>query len=407
VYDDHIGDQRQERRSPARAKQGSPAPAFGARDVALLHEVAVRANEADVARGVLEFALDRIMKAQGWDVSHAYLLGRHPTPRYLPSPSLWRSADSAHWRRFRARTRRGRYAPGEGMVGAVAESREARWLADVRAASPPIRPGYEPSNVGSGLLVPVVSGWESMPVAVLEFYARRRRRESDLAVKLVESAGAMLARVFEREQVERQLAESREREQRRIGRELHDTISQDLTGITLMGERIAEELEDERSRFAAKLRTLVGHISRSRARVHALSRGLLPVEIESSEMDTALLYLAQSAREVHGVECRVRCDPDIDVGDGTVAKHLVHIAQESIQNAVKHSGADRIDVELTRRGRRVRLTVTDDGKGFSPRRQAAGVGLRLMRHRAGAIGGEFAVTSRPGRGTRVRCECEI
>ena len=209
--------------------------------------------------------------------------------------------------------------------------------------------------------------------------------------------------MFEREQAERQLAESREREQRRLGSELHDTISQELTGITMMAERLSEELGEVRSPMADEMRSLVAHLSRTRGKVHALSRGLLPVEIEAAGVRRALEAIAASTRKLHGLDCRVHGDASVDVEDEVVANHLIRIARESVQNTVKHAQAEAVEITLTQRGSLVALTIEDDGTGFSKPRVSEGLGLRLMRHRAAAIGAELTIVSRPGRGTRVRC----
>jgi signal transduction histidine kinase len=149
------------------------------------------------------------------------------------------------------------------------------------------------------------------------------------------------------------------------------------------------------------------YLSRTRSKVHALSRGLLPIEIESHGLRTALDYLVASTAEVHGIECRLDCASDIDTGNKVLTNHLVRIAQESIQNAVKHADTDTIDVAVMQQGGRITLTVTDYGSGFVADRDALGVGLRLMRHRAATIGADLSVVSKPGKGTRVRCECRL
>ncbi len=90
------------------------------------------------------------------------------------------------------------------------------------------------------------------------------------------------------------------------------------------------------------------------------------------------------------------------MGDASVAGHLYRIAQEAVNNALKHSQAGEVVIGLHREGATLRLRVSDDGRGL-PGTSDPGLGLRAMRHRAGVIGAELAVESTPGKGVRVAC----
>jgi two-component system, LuxR family, sensor kinase FixL len=89
------------------------------------------------------------------------------------------------------------------------------------------------------------------------------------------------------------------------------------------------------------------------------------------------------------------------------ATHLFRIAQEAISNALKHGGARNVQVDLEKRGKEISLSITDDGRGFTPGAPASGMGLRIMRYRAGMIGGKVRVESTEGRGTKVVCTAPI
>jgi signal transduction histidine kinase len=374
------------------------------RQLALLHDIAVKANESDSARGALRHVLARFSQAHDWPVHHAYLMRRYPEPRLVPSLSNWRCSEPSRFRAFRRLTRDSVFRVGEGMVGVVAGRRKPRWIKDVSRAVPPVRMSAGDLEARSGLLIPVLIRWEPVAVAVLEFYSADTRRLSQGELQSASSVGALLGRVFERERAERQLAEGREIEQRNLGRELHDTVSQEITGITFMAERLAEEMEKAGSPLAEEMLEMVELLSKTRAKVHALSRGLLPIEVDARGLPRALEYLVSSVSKLHGVTCRLISDDEVDVGDPVSANHLLRIAQESIQNAIKHAKkADILEIVLQQRGPQVTLTVTDNGEGFARLRHGPGVGIRVMHHRAAAIGAELSVTSRPGQGTRVRC----
>jgi two-component system, LuxR family, sensor kinase FixL len=96
------------------------------------------------------------------------------------------------------------------------------------------------------------------------------------------------------------------------------------------------------------------------------------------------------------------------VGEATVAIHLYRIAQEALNNALKHAQARRVVVRLTGRPGEIRVTVEDDGTGFDPEVvRTGGMGLRIMRYRAKMIAGRLEVRGREGGGTVVSCSCAV
>jgi signal transduction histidine kinase len=400
-----IADRKSGGKGRRRAATSTAAAASSREDLSLLHEIAEAANESADPRRMVGFTLETLCRRQGWSVGHAFTLRSHPEP-HLRS-AVWKCAEPSRFRSFRRLTRKSTFRIGEGMVGKIARTRRPRWIENVATSSPPVRFSDVGPSISSGLILPVVVRPEPHAVAVLELFSERRRRPGDVQLRLTMNIVAMLVRVFERERNEQRLAAAREAEQRRIGRELHDTISQDLTGITMMAERLSEEAAERGSPHAARLEKLTEHVQRTRDRVHALSRGLLPLDVGGSGLRSALEFLVANVRELHGLDCRLECDEYLDIGDAIAANHLARIAQEAIQNAAKHAAADSVTVHVSRRGQRFTLAITDDGKGFSARRMGEGVGLRLMRHRAATIGADLSIRSRAGRGTNVRCTWEI
>jgi two-component system CheB/CheR fusion protein len=91
------------------------------------------------------------------------------------------------------------------------------------------------------------------------------------------------------------------------------------------------------------------------------------------------------------------------VEDVIMASHLYRIAQEAVTNAIKHGRAGKIQISLTRTPRRIRLAIRDNGTGMPVRQRSRGMGLHVMRYRAGIIGGTLAIEKRPGGGTTVVC----
>ena len=145
-------------------------------------------------------------------------------------------------------------------------------------------------------------------------------------------------------------------------------------------------------------------INEAVAQSRNLARGLHPVEPEPNGLMAALESLAARTKKLFQVRCHFSCRRPVLIPDNTVATHLFRIAQEAVTNAIKHGKPGHIEISLTRTPARISLAVKDDGSGMpARRRKKAGMGLHIMRYRAGMIGGSLAVQKEPGGGTTVVC----
>jgi signal transduction histidine kinase len=135
-----------------------------------------------------------------------------------------------------------------------------------------------------------------------------------------------------------------------------------------------------------------------------LARGLSPVDVESGGLMAALKELAENTERLFRISCRFECPQPILIHDNTVATHLYRIAQEAIQNAVKHGHSTRLKVSLTKSRAAITLTILDNGLGISTGTRAPeGMGLRIMHYRARTIGGKLTIQPAPKKGTKVVC----
>ncbi len=210
--------------------------------------------------------------------------------------------------------------------------------------------------------------------------------------------------VSECRQLREQVVAMSEKERKRIGRDLHDSLGQNLMGLTFMGGALSRKLHGQQlpeAQEADRLNEFAGECVRQ---VRAMARGLSPVEMRGNELVTRVKSLTADVEQVFKVQCRLdhTCHEDTAIDDAT-ACHLYHIIQESVTNAVKHGNARRIDIQLEAKRESLALSVRDDGAGFRHSEPASGIGLSIMRHRAELIGGELEVQSCPGAGTTVTC----
>jgi two-component system sensor histidine kinase NreB len=210
--------------------------------------------------------------------------------------------------------------------------------------------------------------------------------------------------VTRRKRLEREILELSEREQRRIGRDLHDGLGQKLTALELCAQGLVEEFKSVSPAAVDSLRMLAKHLREAVAQTRRLSHGLSPVALEDEGLASALGELAESTASLARVRCVFRCPRKVSLSDSHVASHLYRIAQEAVSNALKHGRARSIIITLSKRDGRLKLGVTDDGAGFSIDAAAGdGMGLRVMRYRAGLVGAQLEIKSTPRRGTRVEC----
>ena len=216
----------------------------------------------------------------------------------------------------------------------------------------------------------------------------------------------VLRDITERKKLEKALAESADQERYRLGQELHDEIGPEMSAIAMMLSTLQAGLASDspHARLAAKLEQTVKSV---RAHLRTLATGLCPVAVDASGLRVALENLAEETARAYGIECVFECQELVPVEDNFIATQLFLVAREAVHNAVKHGRPQRIVVEL-RRSNGISLTVCDDGTGISKKIERAphtgvGMGLQIMRHRAGLINGTLLLESLETGGTLVTC----
>jgi two-component system, LuxR family, sensor kinase FixL len=214
----------------------------------------------------------------------------------------------------------------------------------------------------------------------------------------------ILRDITERKRLEKEVLEISESEQQRIGQDLHDGICQQLVGIELICQTLEEDLREEAPQRAEQAREIARHVREAIRQTRGLSRGLSPVDIEAGGLNAALRELADSVQELFKVRCMVHCAESVDIGKNSVATHLYRIAQEAINNAVRHGKAAEIVIFLESRDDQWELRIADNGCGIADGEQpSGGMGMRSMGYRAKMIGGSLEIHPAPKHGTVVTC----
>lgn len=244
--------------------------------------------------------------------------------------------------------------------------------------------------------------------------AKGAKRTGMLSVELVTLWGDIcmlgsIEDVTESRRLEREILTISERERQKIAMNLHDDLCPQLIGIEVMTKMLQNRLNERstgdilkgEAESAGRIRAL---ILDSIQKTRALSRGLSPVNVTDRSFDASLEELAAYVRNVFAVSCSLSCDMSQPFEDNSVATHVYYIVQEAVHNAVKHSKADHISINLTNRSDSVILTIEDNGIGFNKSVNCQGMGIRIMSYRANWIGASLELDTLKERGTIVRLE---
>jgi PAS domain S-box-containing protein len=210
--------------------------------------------------------------------------------------------------------------------------------------------------------------------------------------------------VTERKRLQQQLLEISEREQRRIGQDLHDGVGQQLAAMRFQSSTLLQKLAQRKKVSIAEVERLDTMLEETLRQVRDLSRGLHPVSVDSHGLMHGLRELARQSLALFGVPCVFDCADSVLVLDQRAAVNLYRIAQEAVRNAAVHGAPKQIRIQLAETGGLLRLTIQDDGCGLPPDLKASsGLGLEIMRYRAASIGATCEILSQPGAGVTVQC----
>ncbi len=245
---------------------------------------------------------------------------------------------------------------------------------------------------------------------------RGRRKDGtefpmDLAVSATSVEGrriftGLVRDITERKRLEQEILEISDREQQRIGSDLHDDLCQRLAGVRFSCDALRSSLgKISPEKVAERVEKIGAGVSEAINRTRMLARGLSPVALESDGLASALQELTAGVRELFAIDCRFENRGKIAVRNAVTATHLYRITQEAINNALKHAHPTQLLVRLEqRRGGKANLSIQDNGLGFSlSRERPEGMGLRTIAYRAGLIGADVSVQSEPDRGTVISC----
>ena len=381
--------------------------------------------------------LQAVCQTLGWEVGGFWM----PVPNgsVLRCLKIWESR-VGKFPKFKAVSRKLKLAPGVGLPGRIWRNLKPVWVSDITKDT-----NFPRASVAAGeglhgtFAFPISFGKHF--IAVMEFFSLEIREPDDDLLKIFSSIGSQMGQFVQRKRAEAALQKSKElleqlvrqrtkalrvanaelkneiarrqglegeilsvsdREQQRLGQELHDGLCQHLTAVAFMSRSIAMRLKNHRVIEVGDIEKIAQLVNDAATDTRNLSRALHRLDVDSAGLVNALQDLVD--REIWRTPCRLEVKPSFRIEDDAAAAHLYRIAREAVINANKHAQAREIIVKLQRSRREMVLHVIDDGVGLSDERKLKqGLGLHIMNYRAQLAGGRLEIDSPKNRGTRVSC----
>ena len=195
----------------------------------------------------------------------------------------------------------------------------------------------------------------------------------------------------------------------RIGHDLHDGLGQHLTGISLLSETTAQQIESGRAPDRANIETITRLVSEAVRITRDLAKSLSPMTLEKDGLLAALEELSDTATALFGIDCECVFSDQLLILNRSRSLHLFRIVQEAVNNSVRHGKAKHVSIKLSGNAKSLLVTITDDGSGLSHKTtENPGLGLRIMQYRARMIGALLSVKRATNSGgTIVTCNCPI
>lgn len=405
--------------------------------LAVQYAVVRALSEAETLEKAAREILRAFCENIGWQIGGFWQLDR--AAGRLNSVFIWQQPEADSSAEFAEKSRAMIFKKSEGLPGRVWASGQPVWVRDIsRAPSLPRARLAKACGIRAGLGFPILANGEI--VGVIEFFNQKviepqkallstvsamggviglfiqrteaqtelQRTKNELEIRVRQRTAALrtvndeLGReITERNRLERESLTISEREQRRLGQDLHDDVCQELTGVAMMSRVVAKQLHRQGIAESAQINQIAELVNHAVTHVRNIAHGLHPVEVDAHGLMIALQNLA--SRVNGAMRCRFECGEPISVAQNDVALNLYRIAQEAVSNAVKHSRARNITISLERKENQLLLDVRDDGCGLRRNGDGSGMGLHLMNYRARSIGATLRIRRLKSGGTLVAC----
>jgi signal transduction histidine kinase len=240
---------------------------------------------------------------------------------------------------------------------------------------------------------------------LIEIISRLKLLQTNLEALADSRAQALAGEAARNLQLQCELLEAGQREQQRIGQDLHDGLCQHLTGTAIASQFLFENLDEEGHPHSAYAGRIVRLIENGIRQTRAIAKGLYPIDMDNGSLMRALEDFTTDTSDLFGINCNFACETPILVEAPSTANHLYRIAQEAVSNALRHGKATKIEISLEESDSGIRLSIADNGAGLPGKTSIQkGLGLRTMTDRAKSMGGELVFKPSLMGGLEVVCQ---
>ncbi len=204
--------------------------------------------------------------------------------------------------------------------------------------------------------------------------------------------------------------EAAENEKRKLGRELHDDLCQQLVGMLFFTNNLLHQINSGKDKEALvdSAVEIKNQLLISIDKTKSISKGLNPVNLEFKPFEECLLDLIDQFKTLYSTKCSLDISPDINFNNQDTATHLFRIIQEGINNAIRHGRANSVTITLQRQNDTGILVIKDNGSGIkSSESQSSGMGLHNLNFRALSIGATLKIENHPSGGVQLQCKIPL
>lgn len=299
---------------------------------------------------------------------------------------------------------------GRGPSGTAISTQKVVIIRDI-----PTNPHFAPwredalkQGYASMIALPLLS--DNHCLGALMIYSTQRNAFNDEEGELLQQlAGDLTYGIIalrtraERNRLQGELLAISERTTQFIAQELHDGICQHLAGTAMMSKLMERQLAEKNAPEAETARQICELLRTGLEELRNLSHGLHPVKGESNGLMDGLKIMAETVTKLFHIRCSFRCTTPVYIDSEGIATHLFRIAQEAVNNAIKHGQADRVHISLCYTEEGTALSIRDNGVGIPQKTPSTGMGMQIMKYRASTIGATVSLRRAGKRGTLVRC----
>ncbi|MBZ0256362.1 hypothetical protein K8I31_09880, partial [bacterium] len=204
------------------------------------------------------------------------------------------------------------------------------------------------------------------------------------------------------QKVEGMVRQVSEREQKRIGQEIHDSLCQTLAGISFLTESLLKRKSSSNDSEEKIISLILENATQATEQSRRIARSLYLHELEANGLKHAMQTLTQTIENLFSIRCQFECPVDLTIHNMEISTQVFRTIQEAMANAAKHSRANRIILKIGETENSYRFQIIDDGIGFHLKEvEGKSMGLNIMQYRTNSAHAQMQIKSRPGEGTMI------